>query len=137
MNLAQRVAATQQTIERYKGKSFSWSEGRTCVHMARQHLRHMGHKPPTVPRFRSALAAKRALQERGWGRVSDMFDSLLPRITPAFMMTGDIVVLPGEGGIESVRVCAGPMRFFGWCEDDDAPVVMEIWLDQITAAWRV
>src|SRR5690606_24837107 len=68
--LERRRAAVEMTLARYRGKPFDWSRGITCVHLARAHLRNMGHKPPTVPRFRSALGAKRALKERGWNDVA-------------------------------------------------------------------
>src|SRR3546814_2814098 len=80
-----RKEATQAALDKFKGLPFDWSEGRHCVRLAHFHLRQMGRKPPTLPRIRSALAAKKALKERGWASVSDMLDSILVRIPPAMI----------------------------------------------------
>src|SRR3546814_6440224 len=74
-----RNEATQSARDKFKGLPFDWSEGRHCVRLAHFHLRQMGRKPPTLPRIRSALAAKKALKERGWASVSDMLDSKIGR----------------------------------------------------------
>src|SRR3546814_2048591 len=101
------------------------------------HLRQMGQKPPTLPRIRSALAAKKALKERGWASVSDMLDSILVRIPPAMMQLGDVATVEGDQGLDALFVCAGPNRLFGWREDEPGAVVLEVMFDQITGAWRV
>src|SRR3546814_1528003 len=66
----------------------------------------MGQKPPTLPRIRSALAAKKALKERGWASVSDMLDSILVRIPPAMMQLGDVATVEGDQGLDALFVCA-------------------------------
>ena len=137
MELERRRAATEKTLARYRGKAFDWSAGVTCVHLARQHLRNMGHKVPTLPRFRSALAAKRALKERGWASVAEMLNSLLPYIRPAEMVLGDLAVVPGDAGLDAIFVCAGPRKVFGWREDADGLVVLDVSMDEMTGAWRV
>jgi hypothetical protein len=137
MEMERRRVATEKTRKRYRGKVFDWSRGITCVHLARQHLRNMGHKPETLPRFRSALGAKRALKERGWPSVTAMLDEMLPRIAPAQMMLGDLAVVPGEGGMDAIFVCAGPLKVFGWRDDAPEMVLLDIGLDELTGAWRV
>lgn len=135
--LATRQQATQATLDRFRGKTFDWSAGITCVHLARTHLRNMGHRPPGLPRFRSALAAKKAMKERGWASVSDMLDSMLPRIAPAQMLLGDLAVVEGDAGMDSIMVCAGPLRVFGWREDHPGLVVLGVTMDEISGAWRL
>jgi hypothetical protein len=135
--LVRRKAATEKTLQRYRGKAFDWAKGVTCVHLARAHLRNMGHKPPTIPRFRSALGAKKAMQERGWGSVSDMLDQLLVRIAPAQMVLGDLAVVPGDAGMDAILVCAGPRKVFGWREDAPVLVVLDVSMGEMTGAWRV
>lgn len=132
-----RQNATKKTLERYKGKAFDWAKGITCVHMARAHLRNMGHRPPGLPRFRSALGAKKAMQERGWQSVTEMLDSLLPRIAPAQMVLGDIAVVPGDAGMESIMISVGPRKVMGWLPDGSAVVVYDAPASEFTAAWRV
>ena len=135
-----RREATQATLDKFKGKSFDWAEGRHCVKLAHFHLRQMGMrspKLPTLPRVRSALAAKKALKERGWSSVSDMLDSVLVRIPPAMMRLGDIATVEGDDGLDAVFVNAGPRRLFGWREDQPVAVVLEVPLDKVKGAWRV
>lgn len=135
--LERRKQATEATLERYRDKAFDWSTGITCVHLARFHLRNMGHKPPSLPRFRSALGAKKAMQERGWSSVTEMLDSMLTRIAPAQMMLGDLAVFEGDHGLEAIMVCAGPQRVFGWREDEPGLVVLGVGMEELTGAWRV
>lgn len=134
-----RRRATLATKERYENKTFDWSRGVTCVHLARFHLRQMGHKVPTIPRFRSAHGARQAMKVRGWASVGEMLDGVLPgaRISPASMVLGDLCAVDGEGGMQAVFVCAGPRRVFGWVEGNDAPVMVEPDMDKIVGAWRV
>lgn len=133
-----RRRAVLATKERFEAKAFDWSKGVTCVHLARFHLRQMGHKVPSIPRFRSAHGARQAMKERGWGSVSEMLDQVLPgaRIPPAMMALGDLMVAEGEGGIEGIHICAGPRRVFGWTEGFEVPVMIEPDLTRIVC-WRV
>lgn len=137
-DLLRRKEATEATLARYRHKAFDWSKGITCVHLARYQLRKMGHRPPTLPRFRSAFAAKQAMKERGWSDASEMLDSMLERIPPARMMLGDLAVAPSdEGNMGSIMVCAGPHKLLGWREDAPELVVLDVSLDELTGAWRV
>ena len=83
MNLAQRAAVTQATWNKYRGRAFDW-KGATCVHVLRSHLRAMGHKPPKMPSFQSAIGAKRALKAMGADDLADMMRGLgMLEISPA------------------------------------------------------
>lgn len=135
--LERRRIATQKTLDRYRPKVFDWSKGITCIHLAWCQLRQMGHRPPTLPRFRSALAAKRALKERGFDTVEAALDSLLPRIAPAQMLLGDLASVPGTEGLDSILVCAGPQKLMGWHPVDGSFVLYDGGMEQITGAWRV
>ena len=138
IDLERRRAATDKTRKRYGGRQFDWSKGVTCVHLARTHLRNMGHRPPTLPRFRSALGARKALAARNWDGVGDMLDSLLPRIAPARMKMGDLALGPGDGGLDAIYVCAGPLKLFGWTTTSPYLAVIDINnLDGLKGAWRV
>lgn len=135
--LERRRIATEKTLARYRDKEFDWSKGITCVHLARFHLRNMGHKVETLPRFRSALGAKRALSAKGYGSLGRLMDKKLAPIAPAKMMLGDLAMVPGEQGLDALFVCAGPLKLFGWREDAPKLVVLDVSLDELTAAWRV
>jgi hypothetical protein len=89
-----------------------------------------------VPRIRSALAAKRAMQSNGWESVEDMLDSMLPRIAPAMMLLGDLAVVPGEDGFASIMICAGPQKVMGWHPETGAFVVYDGGIGELSAAWR-
>jgi len=138
-DLIRRRIAVEKTLARYRPKRFDWRTGVTCIHLARFHLRAMGHRVEGVPRIRSALAAKRALRERGWDTVTAMLDSKLPRIAPAQMLLGDLCTVEGEGGLDSVMICAGPLKVMGWHAEHGGFVVYDgdTILAELTAAWRV
>lgn len=137
-DLIRRQRAAEATLAKYRSKPFNWSKGVTCVHLAWFHLRQMGHTPPPLPRIRSALAAKRELKARGWDTVSQVMDTILPRITPARMMPGDLAALPtAEGGLGAIFMCAGH-KFFGWREDVEGLVMLsEVDLTVLDGVWRV
>jgi hypothetical protein len=136
--LIRRKEATEATMARYRHKAFDWSKGITCVHLARCQMRQMGHKPPTLPRFRSMLGAKQALKERGWGTVEDMLTDILgPPIPPARMLLGDLAVAASEEGLGSIMVCAGPHKLMGWREDAPELVMLDVQLDELSGAWRL
>lgn len=136
-DLLRRQEATEKTIARFKGKVFDWRAGITCVHLARFHLRNMGHKVPTLPRFRSALAARRALKAGGWESVEDMLDSILPRRpAPSFMTLGDLATVPGTDGLHSILVCAGPFKLLGWHPVDGTFVVYDGGNTEVSGAWQ-
>lgn len=137
MELERRRLATQATLDRYRGKVFDWSTGITCVHLARYHLKNMGHKPPTMPRFRSALGAKKVLKERGWASVSDMLDTMLVRIAPAQMLLGDLAIVPGQEGLDAILISAGPLKLMGWHPETGEFVLYDNGLSEVTGAWRV
>lgn len=138
-DLLRRQRATTATLARYRGRTFCWRAGVTCVHLARFHLRKMGHKPETLPRLRSIVGARRALKDRGWADVAAMLDAQagLMRIAPAQMLTGDLAVLASADGIGAIFVCVGPHKMIGWREDAPGAVVLDLTFDQVTGAWRV
>ena len=135
--LERRRVATEKTLAKYRDTAFDWAAGRTCIHLAKFQARAMGHRLPSVPRFRSALGAKKALAAMGAENVIGLLDTLLPRIAPAEMLLGDLAAVAGEGGLDAVMVCAGPMKLLGWREDADAMVVLDVPLGEVSAAWRL
>jgi len=138
-DLIRRQQATQATLNKYRAKPFDWKKAVTCVHMARFHLRKMGHKVPELPRIRGVIGATRALRERGWANVSDMLDAQvsLERIAPAFMRIGDLAVLPGDEVMDSIVINAGTGKLLGWHQDWAGGMIeMEASLDDLLGAWR-
>ena len=107
-DLIRRQEALAATLAKYRNRPFDWSKGTTCVHMARFHLRQMGHRPERLPQIRSVLAARRALEARGWADVRAMLASMLPGIAPAAMLPGDLATADGPDGLGGILICAGP-----------------------------
>lgn len=135
-----RMQAAEQTLSAYRGRTWEWSAGHTCAHMARFHLRQMGHKPETMPAFRSLLGAKKALEARGWSTVADMLDGQagLARIMPAMMLPGDLGFIPSEDGLGSICLYLDRHKLAGWfAETGDDFVIVDVEMRPIEAAWRV
>ncbi len=131
-----RHEATTATLAKYRDKPFDWKAGSTCIHLLRFHLRKLGYKPERLPRIRSAIGARRALEERGWKHVGDMLDTILPRLPGHAMMTlGDVAMLRSEDGFGAITICAGPHKLLGWHEDAVGMKVLEP--HEIEGAWRV
>lgn len=158
-DMLRREGATNRTIKKYRRKEFDWGKAATCAHLAFFHLRQMGHRTPTIPPFRSALGALRALRSGGFDDLPALLDSIrtVGRVAPAMMLMGDLAVLPGgcfapetdgpdSGAVAaerefarlgSVVVCMGPHKVIGWREDSPRMVVLDLDFAAISAAWRL
>lgn len=132
--MLRRQEATGKTLAKYRDRAFSWKDGHTCLHMLRFHLRQMGHKPEALPRIRSAIGARRALDQRGWNDVGDMLDSLLPRIPHASMLLGDVAMFTSADGFGAITISLGG-KVLGW--HDDAAGMTALEPLEIAGAWRV
>lgn len=137
-DLVRRQEAAMATLAKYRGRAFDWKTGQTCIHMARFHLRRMGHRPEPLPRIRGLIGARKALDARGWQTCADVLDALLlPRIPAAAMLPGDIAFRSSEDGLGGLLVCAGAHKLMGWFENAPGFVVMDMSFDQVEACWRV
>lgn len=138
MEMEERRVATQKTLDAWRGKRFDWnaSLSATCAHLLAAHMRNRGHQPPEVPEFQTIRGAIRALNSLGWENLTEMLDELLERRpSVSFMRLGDIALAPGEGPLDAVFICAGPLKVFGWHETRDEVVVMDVALDKLIGAW--
>ena len=137
-SLLHRQAALSATLDKFRTRAWDWKTGHTCVHLARFHLRQMGHKPEAVPAIRSEISARRALATRGWQSVADMLDAQpgLARIAPAMMLPGDLAVAGSADGMGAVFICLGGHKLMGWREDVEGMVVLDVMFDYLDAAWR-
>lgn len=117
-DLQRRVAATHATQARFEGRAFDWRKHATCLHMVRFHAAQMGHQLPTVPRFRSAIGAKKALLAEGVETLTELMDRHFPRIPAAQMRVGDVIAVPGdEGGFECLFIYGQLWAVLGWQEE--------------------
>lgn len=136
-DLQRRAAATKATEARFYDKPFNWAGAATCVHLMRYHAAQMGHSMPVVPKFRSPLSAKRALKQAGFESMEAMMDSMFARIAPAFMMTGDVMALPGDAGFSSLLIRGSVNKFLGWHEDAPGCCILLADMAHATGAWRL
>lgn len=132
-----RRAAVIATENRFRDKPFDWAKAATCIHLVRFHASQMGHKLPVVPKFRSALSAKKALLSTGFQTLPALLDSRFQRIPPAFMRVGDILAMPGDADWDALVIKADKQKFLGWHEDADGCTIMEVDLTAAVGAWRV
>lgn len=137
--IQRRVKATTATQAKFKDKPFDWSKQATCIHLARYHSAQMGHELPIVPRFRTALGAKRALKAKGFDTLPDLLDSMFERIPgAAFMRVGDLLAMPGDEGWHSIVVKGDKTKFLGWHESAPGCTIMEVHdIGAATGAWRL
>ncbi len=135
--LLQRREVTQATLDHFAAKPFDWRAGATCVHLVRRQMIGMGHRPPPMRAFRSALTAKRALQSKGWKDLAHMMDSLLSAIPPARAILGDIVEMPSDDEtFGALAVVMGNGRIMGYLGESDLLTIAQPIVSPI-AAWRV
>lgn len=138
-SLLRRQNATADSMRKFRRKKHDWKAGDTCIHLARFHLKRMGHAVPKLPRITSLLSAKRALEERGWANVAQLLDAQpgLARIAPASMLLGDLAAADSECGMGAVLVHIGNGRLMGWHDAADGMVVLDIPPADLIGAWRV
>lgn len=136
LDLAQRVAATDKVVTRFRRRPFDWSARATCIHLARAQARAMGHRPPAVPDFRSARGAVTALRATGHDTLEALLDSMFPRIPPAAMLVGDLCIVPGEAGLDAIAISAGGALMM-YHQDAEGLANVKEALPHVTAAWRL
>lgn len=134
-DLNRRAEATRQTLAKYRALPFDWKRRVTCIHLARHHMRNMGYKPPPIPAFQSPLGARRALAKAGFADMAALLDSLLPRIAPASAWVGDLALLEGDDGFDSIVIHAGG-KWLGY-HSDDLSSIKPLVVSEIKGAWRL
>lgn len=134
--LIKRRNATQATLDAYRGVGFDWSCS-SCVHLLHTHLSNAGYVLPEMPDINGPTSALRALRENGWETVSDLLDAFCEPIPPAMMKMGDVALFESAAGLDAIFICAGPHKMFGWREDHNDLVTVDVTLDMLKGAWRV
>lgn len=157
-DLIRRQRAINATMVRFGGRVLAGGAigGRTfklgktdCVQMLRGHLVAMGHRRlPKLPRYSSpggaAAALRSALKQLGQkedGTLEQLLDALLPRITPAAMLPGDIGLVGAEPQAPAWRagstVVSLGRKWLGWHADSPVLAVQEPLVDRpFIGAWR-
>lgn len=135
--LQKRAVAVEAAKARFEGRPFDWRGQGTCIHLLRFHAAQMGHSVPIVPRFKSALGAKKSLLATGWQTLPALLDSMLERIPPAFMRVGDVLAMPGDQDWQSLVIKADRHKFLGWHQASDNCLILEVDVTAAIGAWRV
>ncbi len=135
MKLTERTKRLNKTLSKFQNRAFAWDNGATCIHLLRTHLKNMGHKVPAIPRFKTALGAKRAMDAAGFESLEALANKYLERIPPASMLIGDVALMEGEEIFDALVLSAGPGgKVFGW--HPEAPAFAVLVPLEIKAAWR-
>lgn len=133
MDLVKRIAATQATVDAFKGKEFT--EGKCdCVQLVLAHARHMGRRIK-VPRYGDNKSAAAAIRELGFKTLGQAMDHHFRRIERHQIMAADIVEVPGENGFSSLMVAVGNGRTIGFHQDIPHADILQPVL--ISGAWRI
>jgi hypothetical protein len=135
--IEKRRAAVIATEQRFRNRPFDWRKAATCIHLVRFHAAGLGHKPPIVPKFRSALSAKKALLTTGFQTLPALLDSRFERIPPAFMRVGDVLAMPGDEDWHALVIKADKAKFLGWHQDEAGCTMMEVNVTAAAGAWRL
>jgi hypothetical protein len=138
--LERRVAATQATERRFRDRPFDWAKAATCIHLVRFHAAQMGYKLPIVPRFRTALGARRALKETGYNSLPALLDAHFMAVPAAYLRVGDVLAIPGDGGFDALVIKGGIDKFLGWHEAGDGCTIIALSADDIrqaVGAWQL
>lgn len=128
-----RAEATEATRQKFTGRPFEWGKV-DCIKMARFHALKMGHKPPRLPRYSSAVGALRGIKKTGFESIDDIFADMFPSIAPAAARVGDFVIAEGEDGIDAVFISVG-RKIMGFHEEAEG-LVMVI-PEKLKSAYRV
>lgn len=133
MNLVERIAATQKTVDAFKGRAFA--DGKAdCIQLVLCHARNMGRRIK-VPRYGDVKSAAAVLEQLGFRTLAQAMDKHFTRIDPVRVLAGDYVEMLGSNGFSSLSVAVGNRRVLGFHEsvphcDILQPVI-------VTGAWRV
>lgn len=133
MNLVQRVAATQKTVDIFKRKNFE--DGRfDCIQLMACHARHMGKKIK-LPRYGDAKSAADAMRKMGFRTLSQGMDKHFRRIERHQVMAADFLETPGTNGFSSIMVALGNGRALGFHESIPHCDILQPVM--ISGAWRI
>ena len=140
-DLIRRERALAATMQGFAGKAFDLG-GADCIQLVHFHLKKMGHKGlPDAGGYASPAGVTKRLKELGFKNLEELFDSLLPRIAPAYMLPGDIALIQAEKGAPAWRagtvVISLGRKFLGWHPDAEILAVLFPTVEApFIAAWR-
>lgn len=140
-NWAKRAEITARVVAKFSGRAFDWASGATCLHLAREQARQMGHRGlPRIPALAGPADALRALQAQGAGSLAELLDQHFERLpAPAFARVGDLVMAERPDGMpESVGIADGTGNVFGWHDTDEGGLKpLKNVAAHLTAGWKL
>jgi hypothetical protein len=78
----------------------------------------------------------RALKQTGHASLTELLDSLLPRITPANRLIGDIALVEGSDGLDALMIAISGQKLLGFHEDGAGLRVLQP-EQPMLGVWRV
>jgi hypothetical protein len=139
--MVRRQRALIAVQERFAGRALDLGEA-DCIQLVRFHLLKMGHRElPPATGYSTPAEARKVLRGMGFKTLEELFDSLLPRIIPAFMLPGDIALVQPEAGapaweVGTVVISIG-RKFLGWHPDATELAIIDPNIPApFIAAWR-
>jgi hypothetical protein len=140
-DLIRRQRALASTMNKFGGQQLVLGRS-DCALLVRHHLVKMGHRRlPKPGPYSTPNGVRQVLKGWGFKDLEQLFDSLLPRIAPAYMLPGDIALVQPEQGapawqVGTVVISVG-RKFLGWHPDHPILAVCEPLVEQpFLAAWR-
>lgn len=144
-NLEIRAAAVEATIAEWRDRPFKLGKN-DCWKLADSCLKKQGIAIPRsgkVAGYKSPLSARAELKRlHKVGSVAELLDKFFKRITPAAMLPGDLVQIPGledHGQLGAIGIYVGNETIFCYVEDHETPqggkLTYEEGSEPITA-WR-
>lgn len=133
MNLLEKVAATQKTVDKFKGREFR--EGKAdCIQLVLLHARHCRRKI-TIPKYRDWKSAAKVLRGLGFKTLGEAMDHHFRRIKPVEVLAGDIIETPGTNGFSALMIAVGNGRAIGFHEEVPHADILHPVL--VSGAWRI
>lgn len=124
--MIRRVEAAQAIHDRVRGRAYkpaTWD----CGKMVGLHLRALGHKVelPKVGDYKTPAGALKWLKKRGFNSLEARLDDLLPKISPASVLVGDVLSLESTDALSALVIYMGQGQCLGFHEDSDEAVLMK------------
>lgn len=133
MNIVERVAATQKTVDAFKGRVFA--DGKAdCIQLVIGHARHMGRKI-RIPRYGDLKSAAGVLKKLGYRTLGEAMDDHFVRIDNCQVLAGDIVETLGNNGFSSLMIAVGNGRTLGFHESIPHCDILQPLL--VSGTWRI
>lgn len=124
--LVRRVAAAQAIHDRVRGRPYRLAT-MDCGKMVGLHLRRLGYQieMPKVGDYKTAAGAVKWLKKRGFSSLEARLDDLLPQISPASAIVGDVLALEGTDALAALVIHLGQGQYLGFHEDSDVAVILK------------